>query len=375
MIVLWNGVEVDEKLIRRVVDAEFRQILLMSSLTSTTWTVSYPSGDIGCGWNASTQPALQKKLERVNTFWKLANQIHDKAVLPPFLASRVPYHDSSSPEGPGTLHEEIQKTTGRMRTADKLKICFDLQGFLTAEDNNSGEPTLRGGGSKNENEAVSDLLEVKKELRDTHCLTEDRKRLLIVLQVKLSQVEQQNIELQSLLDTQKGKLMELDKIKSKQSHKDEVNCLEEPHSSRISELQFKVDSLKRDYEDKIRRITDSNLSLFKTKRGRNSGVTESVKDKTSQQSNDSSERKRLHKEESDLKQEIEVQIQTQKTDLMVKHSAAKQEELRNALNSLEGKYKKMMETLQLHALESKRHDDKLIEELKTLLEKHNISYL
>jgi ribosomal protein L10 len=60
---------------------------------------------------------------------------------------------------------------------------------------------------------------------------------------------------------------------------------------------------------------------------------------------------------------------------MVKHSAAKQEELRNALNSLEGKYKKMMETLQLHALESKRHDDKLIEELKTLLEKHNISYL
>jgi hypothetical protein len=51
----------------------------------------------------------------------------------------------------------------------------------------------------------------------------------------------------------------------KQYHKDEVNCLEKAHSSKISELQFKVDSLKRDYEDKIRRITDSNLSLLKQK--------------------------------------------------------------------------------------------------------------
>lgn len=56
---------------------------------------------------------------------------------------------------------------------------------------------------------------MKNALRDTHCLTEDRKKTIDSLQVKLSQVEQQNVELQSLLDTQKRKFMELDKIKSK----------------------------------------------------------------------------------------------------------------------------------------------------------------
>jgi hypothetical protein len=194
---------------------------------------------------------------------------------------------------PGEMKSANEEDIMKETTGQGLKINnFELQGFLTAEDNDSEEPTLQE--VKALKMRVKNLLEAKNALRDM----EDRKKTIDSLQMKLSQVEQENVELQLLLDTQKKKFLELDKIKSKelndfkdkfnhlrqeeieflkQYHDDEINSLEKTHSSKTSELQFKVDSLKTDYEGKIRRITDSNLSLLKEKR-RNSGVAESVKD-------------------------------------------------------------------------------------------------
>jgi hypothetical protein len=205
---------------------------------------------------------------------------------------------------PGEMKSASEEDIMKETTGQGLKINnFDLQGFLTAEDNDSEEPTLQE--VKALKMRVKNLLEAKNALRDM----EDRKKIIDSLQMKLSQVEQENVELQLLLDTQKKKFSELDKIKSKelndfkdkfnhlgqkeieflkQYHEDEINSLEKTHSSKISELQFKVDSLKTDYEDKIRRITDSNLSLLKEKEDVIQELQSQLKIKTSQQSNDAS---------------------------------------------------------------------------------------
>ncbi|EFA08996.1 probable DNA double-strand break repair Rad50 ATPase [Tribolium castaneum] len=294
---------------------------------------------------------------------------------------------------------------------------FNSEKFL-AEESSNRKPTAQ------ELEALKmrmkDLLEVKNALRDTHCLTQDRKKTLETLQVKLSEAEREKAELQVILDSQKKKFVELDKIKSKEMnefkekfahlrqkevdylkkyHKDEVASLEKSYSCKIRELEARIDSLREEYEAKIKTLSDSNMSLLQEKEQRIHELQSELKIRESQQTNQANSEqilnlkkclsrldKVLHRNEKDYSKKIEklkeeldlkevtsqVQLQAQKADLIVRTSAAKQEELRNALNSLESKYKKMVETVQTAALEAKKRDEKMIDELRGLLQKHNI---
>ncbi|XP_044253284.1 early endosome antigen 1-like [Tribolium madens] len=300
---------------------------------------------------------------------------------------------------------------------EKSKDSFNPEKFL-AEENSNRKPTAQ------ELEALKmrmkDLLEVKNALRDTHCLTQDRKKTLETLQAKLSEVEQQKAELQVLLESQKKKFLELDKVKSKEMnefkekfahlrqkevdylkkyHNEEITSLEKSYSSKISEMQEKINSLKEEYEAKIKNLSDSNMTLLQEKEQKIHELQSEIKIKESQPVNQGNSDqilnlkkclsrldRILHRNEKDytkkiekLKEELDlkevtsqVQLQAQKADLIVRTSAAKQEELRNALNSLECKYKQMVETVQMHALESKKRDERVIEELKGLLQKHNV---
>jgi DNA-binding transcriptional regulator GbsR (MarR family) len=108
---------------------------------------------------------------------------------------------------PGEMKSASEEDIMKETTGQGLKINnFDLQGFLTAEDNDSEEPTLQE--VKALKMRVKNLLEAKNALRDM----EDRKKTIDSLQMKLSQVEQENVELQLLLDTQKKKFSELEKL-------------------------------------------------------------------------------------------------------------------------------------------------------------------
>ncbi|RZC35607.1 intracellular protein transport protein USO1-like [Asbolus verrucosus] len=324
---------------------------------------------------------------------------------------------------------------------DSESCSIDSRQFMdtTEEINSSRKPT------EEEVEALKlrmkDLLEVKNALRDTHCLTEDRKKTIDNLQIKLKNAEKQNAELKSQLDAQKKKITEMEKLKNKeiyefkekfthlrqkeieflkQYHKDEIQEVEKSHSSRISviqsEIKEKIEAVKKEYEEKIKKLDESSAELLKEKdeeicrqvplqlhlQNKNNPVVRlrsEIKAKEGEPPDEQNSEqiislkkciskldRVLHKNEKDyvkkiekLKQELEVrdmttqvQLRTQRADLIVRNTAAKQEELKNALNSLEGKYKKMMETLQLHALEAKKHDEKLIHELRALLDKHNI---
>lgn len=59
------------------------------------------------------------------------------------------------------------------------------------------------------------MIEVKNALRDTHFLTQDRKKTIENLEKKIDQLQQQNSELESLLEQQKQKFLEVDKVKTK----------------------------------------------------------------------------------------------------------------------------------------------------------------
>lgn len=58
----------------------------------------------------------------------------------------------------------------------------------------------------------------------------------------------------------------------------------------------------------------------------------------------------------------------------MRSNSEKQEDIRNALDSLERKYKTMLETLQTHAVEARKNDEVIINEFKEILDKHKIPY-
>ncbi|XP_063916598.1 centrosomal protein of 112 kDa-like isoform X2 [Zophobas morio] len=269
---------------------------------------------------------------------------------------------------------------------------------------------------------IEDLLEVKHALIDTHCLTEDRKKTVDALNAKVARLEQENAELRGQLDSQEKEFVQVDQTKSKemsdfkdkftllrqkevdylkQYHKKEIAALEKTHNSQVAELEARIAVLKKEYEDKIKVLVNSSFDAAKQKDEEIQELQIQLKMKANQIANEGSGEqiislkrciskldKVLHKNEKDyikkierLKQELEVkdmtnqmQLQTQRADLIVRNAATKQEELKCALNSLEGKYKKMMDCLQTRAVHTKKQDEKLIEELRTLLDRNNIPY-
>lgn len=108
--------------------------------------------------------------------------------------------------------EEFAKKYEEEQSKKSQQSSFDVQKFLS-EEKPSRKPTPQELDALKMR--MKDLLEVKNALRDTHCLTEDRKKTIEKLERKLAEVEREKEELQVLLEAQKKKFIELDKIKNK----------------------------------------------------------------------------------------------------------------------------------------------------------------
>ncbi|XP_063916599.1 centrosomal protein of 112 kDa-like isoform X3 [Zophobas morio] len=321
------------------------------------------------------------------------------------------WYDISDTPGDTDAEEETKKLSLQHK-AEGLK----LQEHYMKKYEEQSKQTLKDSPFQ------GDLLEVKHALIDTHCLTEDRKKTVDALNAKVARLEQENAELRGQLDSQEKEFVQVDQTKSKemsdfkdkftllrqkevdylkQYHKKEIAALEKTHNSQVAELEARIAVLKKEYEDKIKVLVNSSFDAAKQKDEEIQELQIQLKMKANQIANEGSGEqiislkrciskldKVLHKNEKDyikkierLKQELEVkdmtnqmQLQTQRADLIVRNAATKQEELKCALNSLEGKYKKMMDCLQTRAVHTKKQDEKLIEELRTLLDRNNIPY-
>lgn len=126
---------------------------------------------------------------------------------------------------------------------------------------------------------MMDLVEVKNALRDTHCLTEDRKKTMEYLQAKLGQAEQQNDDFKDIIDKQTKKIAELETAKEKQitefkerfanvrqkemhvlklRHLEEMKALEATFQEEMlviqDELKQQIQEMTKDYERKIEEL-------------------------------------------------------------------------------------------------------------------------
>lgn len=71
---------------------------------------------------------------------------------------------------------------------------------------------------------------------------------------------------------------------------------------------------------------------------------------------------------------FQIQLQSQKVELIAKTSDEKQRQFDELVNNLEVKYIKMLEYHEKEVLENKKEDDDKIEYLKHLLDKYDIPY-
>nr|CAH7733582.1 unnamed protein product [Callosobruchus chinensis] len=91
--------------------------------------------------------------------------------------------------------------------------------------------------------------------------------------------------------------------------------------------------------------------------------------------------KEYTKQISKLKQELEIkekvaqiQLKTQKAELITRTFSEKQKQFDEIINNLEVKYIKMLEHHENQVMETKKQDEEKISSLKSLLNKHEISY-
>ncbi|CAH2002560.1 unnamed protein product [Acanthoscelides obtectus] len=91
--------------------------------------------------------------------------------------------------------------------------------------------------------------------------------------------------------------------------------------------------------------------------------------------------KEYMKQISKLKQELEIkdrvaqiQLKTQKAELIARTFSEKQKQFDEIINSLEVKYIKMLEHHENQVMETKKQDEEKINSLKSLLHKHDISF-
>ncbi|XP_023309729.1 uncharacterized protein LOC111691336 [Anoplophora glabripennis] len=81
------------------------------------------------------------------------------------------------------------------------------------------------------------------------------------------------------------------------------------------------------------------------------------------------------KQELDLKDKVmQIQLKTQRAELIARSSVEKQKQFDEVINNLEIKYIKMLEFHESQVNQTKGQDEKRIEQLKHLLDKNNIPY-
>ncbi|KAL3273226.1 hypothetical protein HHI36_014680 [Cryptolaemus montrouzieri] len=71
---------------------------------------------------------------------------------------------------------------------------------------------------------------------------------------------------------------------------------------------------------------------------------------------------------------IQIQLQTQKAEVITRCSAEKQSEMDIIVQNLEGKYTHLLEMQRTQMAHIKDEDEKVINELRSILEEHNIPY-
>nr|CAH7733581.1 unnamed protein product [Callosobruchus chinensis] len=273
-------------------------------------------------------------------------------------------------------------------------------------------------------------------LKDTNFVPTDWKKIIEALQLRLTETLHQNNNLNRLVCELKEDLkLAQDKYQSsyerttdlnkkevkmlKNIQGDALNKLEKSHQAKLDELDHsyrnKMEKMRGDYETKIISLQTAHENDVKSKNEEISRLTDIIQQQCtrisneikslrtqleSSMSNNTEERvivlqkcvskmdKLFHKSEkeytkqiSKLKQELEIkekvaqiQLKTQKAELITRTFSEKQKQFDEIINNLEVKYIKMLEHHENQVMETKKQDEEKISSLKSLLNKHEISY-
>ncbi|CAH2002558.1 unnamed protein product [Acanthoscelides obtectus] len=273
-------------------------------------------------------------------------------------------------------------------------------------------------------------------LKDTNFVPNDWKKIIGALQLRLTETLHQNNNLNRIVDELKNEIKlakdqyhcshkrtsdlnrrEVEMMKNLQS--DAIKKIEENHQEKLDELdnsyKNKMEKLRGEYETKITDLYTARENDIKAKDAEISRLTDIIQQQCTSISNEikslrtqlessmcnnNGERvivlqkcvskmdKLFHKSEkeymkqiSKLKQELEIkdrvaqiQLKTQKAELIARTFSEKQKQFDEIINSLEVKYIKMLEHHENQVMETKKQDEEKINSLKSLLHKHDISF-
>uniref|UniRef100_A0AAR5QEG8 DUF4485 domain-containing protein n=1 Tax=Dendroctonus ponderosae TaxID=77166 RepID=A0AAR5QEG8_DENPD len=282
-------------------------------------------------------------------------------------------------------------------------------------------------GGKDQDAKLSNTLKL---LKDTNYLSQDWKKTIAALQLRLSEMIQQNNQLNGVIQKLKTQLEENTAKNQAQNDRNvalfesqynqEMAKLTETHEKAVLDMQK---SLEAEYEQKRKTLSsmfEEQILSIKTEHEevlyrkdseicRLSEIIQSqclrimnelstIKNQVSSCSCD----KKIHvlkkcvskmdkvfqrtekeylKQIEQLRQELElkdsalqVQLKVQKAELIAQTRTGQKEEFEEILNGLEVKYIKMLEAHEQQIMKTKLRDDKTIEHLKDLLVKHGIAY-
>ncbi|KAK9887768.1 hypothetical protein WA026_000083 [Henosepilachna vigintioctopunctata] len=273
-------------------------------------------------------------------------------------------------------------------------------------------------------------------------LASDWKQIIESLQLRLSETQHQNNELNALTSTLRKKVKELDANKEQvkqeirkqiyEQHKKEVESLKSEHQkcvkemqsaqetkveemekaaekrvlaeaakyeSKISDLKEKYDKELRGKDIEIRRLEDviqkecmrllNEITVLRTQieeaSSTNTTNNEQIiflqkciakMDRLFQKSERDycKEIEKLKQDLDNRKKATQIQLQTQKAEVITRCSAEKQSELDTIVESLKDKYSTLLEMQQVQMSRIRNEDEKIICELKSILDQHNIPY-
>ncbi|XP_044759275.1 centrosomal protein of 112 kDa-like [Coccinella septempunctata] len=280
------------------------------------------------------------------------------------------------------------------------------------------------------------------EEKDASYMTTDWKKIIESLQVRLSETQQQNKELNSLTSTLHKKIKEMDAAKEQvkqeikkqvsEQHKKELDTLKNSHAQKLKEMEEaqekktkkmednfakEKENLKKESDDKIKELEEKNSVALRGKDKEISRLEDIIQREctrlvteitvlrsqieeasSTNTSNDErilflqkcitkmdrlfqkSEREycrqieKLKQELDNREKAIQIQLQTQKAEVISRCSAEKQSELDLLVQNLESKYTQLLELQQGQIARMREEDDKMINDLKSILDQHNIPY-
>ncbi|XP_030750483.1 coiled-coil domain-containing protein 186-like isoform X2 [Sitophilus oryzae] len=237
-------------------------------------------------------------------------------------------------------------------------------------------------------------------LKDMNFISEDWKKTIAALQLRLSEMTHQNDYLNSIIQKMEIKIDE-----TNAQHQAEISNLEYEHSN-------KIETLKNNFHEQIRNKSKINDELINKKDEEIFRLTDIIQKRCQQISNEisslqnhltscecdkklgllkkcvskmdktfkRSEReylRQIEKLKEDLNSKeisLQIQLNAQKTELLKQTNVNLEEEFNKKLNALEIKYIKMLEEHEQEMMEKKKHDEEEIVILKQLLTRHGISY-